>query len=54
MTNQIEFILNHIARKPGFLEGYGHFEAYQEHIENGSRWRQEYTTSTYKGRNTVT
>ena len=35
MTNQIEFIINNIAKKPEFLEGEGLFEAYQEHI---SKW----------------
>jgi hypothetical protein len=36
MTNQIEFIINNIAKKPEFLEGEGLFEAYQEHI---SKWQ---------------
>ncbi len=30
MNNQIEFIINHIAAQPEFLEGNGLFEAFQE------------------------
>ncbi len=30
MTNQIEFILNHIATHPKYMDGTGLFEAFQE------------------------
>ncbi len=36
LNNQIEFIINHIAAQPGYLEGNGLFKAFQENQEKRS------------------